>query len=94
MTHTSFTEVLWKNPILEVEVESQDVHFWRNIREIVGVYGKSEGNQSRSWQDHGNYGDEASKDWEGDLRIFREDTIHKQIHNPAYHDTWATFPTT
>ena len=91
--HPGFEEVLWKNLVLQVVVESKEVYFWSHIQKIVRVYGKLEGNRSWSWQNQGNCRNEASKNWKGDLRIFGENTVHQQVHSPTHYDMWTNLPT-
>ena len=75
--HTGFEEVLWKNRILQVMIESKEVHFQSNIRKAIGVYCKLVGNRSWSWLNQGNCRNEASKNWKGDPRISGEDTVQQ-----------------
>ena len=67
-------------------IESKEVHFRSHIRKAIGVYGRLEGNRSRSKKNQGHCRNEASKNRKGDPRIFGEDTVHQLVHSPTPYD--------
>ena len=92
--HISFVEVLWKNPVLQVVVESKEVYFRSHIWKTIRVYDKLEENRSWSWQNQGNCRNEASKNSKGDSRISGENTVHQQVYSLTYYDIWTNLLTT